>query len=62
MHCSRRSTTTKPVTKVELNRTARHKELLKKEAEVKKIEQLSKEIDRHIIFDMKLLPVVMHKL
>lgn len=40
-----RSSKTKPVTRVKLNRRARRKDLLKKEAEAKKIEQLSKEID-----------------
>lgn len=36
----------KRVTKVELNKRARRKEQLKKEAEAKKIKELSKEIDR----------------
>ncbi|KAI4383941.1 hypothetical protein MLD38_009719 [Melastoma candidum] len=36
---------TKPVTRVELNRRARRKELLRKEAEVKKVVQISNEID-----------------
>ncbi|KAJ9175989.1 hypothetical protein P3X46_014484 [Hevea brasiliensis] len=41
----KRSTNTKRVTKVELNRRARLKEQQKKEAEAKKKEELSKEID-----------------
>ncbi|KAI4385628.1 hypothetical protein MLD38_003629 [Melastoma candidum] len=36
---------TKPVTRVELNRRSRRKELLRKEAEAKKVVQISKEID-----------------
>ncbi|KAF8009841.1 hypothetical protein BT93_J0738 [Corymbia citriodora subsp. variegata] len=40
-----RSSKTKPVTRVELNRRARRKDLLKKETEAKKIGQQSKEIN-----------------
>ncbi|KAJ4720168.1 Ribosome biogenesis protein NOP53 [Melia azedarach] len=40
-----RSTKTKRVTRVELNKRARHKELEKKEAEAKKMEGVSKQID-----------------
>ncbi|XLU68980.1 hypothetical protein S245_028033 [Arachis hypogaea] len=36
---------TKRVTRVELNKRLRHKEQQKKEAEAKKLEELSKEID-----------------
>lgn len=45
--CIYRSFKVKPVTRVELNKRARRKETLKKEAETKKVEQLSKEIDRY---------------
>lgn len=41
-----RKSKTKRVTRVELNRRARHKEQLKAEEAAKKIEILSKEIDR----------------
>lgn len=37
------------MTRVELNRRARRKELLRKEAEAKKVEQISKEIDRYSV-------------
>jgi hypothetical protein len=43
-----RKSKTKRVTRVELNRRTRRKELLRTEAEVKKIENLSKEIDRSL--------------
>lgn len=36
----------KPVTRVELNKRAKHKELERKESEAKKVEGLSKQIDR----------------
>jgi hypothetical protein len=41
-----RKTKTKRVTRVELNKRARRKERLRAEAEAKKMENLSKEIDR----------------
>lgn len=41
----KRSNKNKKVTRVELNKRARRKEVLKKEAEVKKVKELSKEID-----------------
>lgn len=43
-HC--RSKKLKVVTRVELNKRARLKEIQKKEAEAKKIEESSKQIDR----------------
>lgn len=43
----------KKITRVELNRRTRRKELLRTEAEAKKIENLSKEIDRSLSLSLK---------